>query len=151
MDLVDSLGSDTHARSVAELSLSILFPRDHTSLYKAVDDLQLRKAIKNLAQLGAHYLPSLWKGKFRLLGIDTTPNPRPYAFKLWERECVYKPTPIKGQIPITYGHSYSNINVLPGRQSPHAPSWAPPQSTRRVRRQDQEQQTIAQFRALLEI
>lgn len=107
-------------------------------------------AKKNLAQLGAPYLPSLWKGKFRLFGIDITPNPRPYAFKLSERECVYQPTPIKGQLPITYGHAYSNINVLTERQSPHAPSWALPQSTRRVSRQDQEQQTITQFRSLLE-
>ncbi len=116
MDLVDTLCSNTQAQSVVELSLSIFFPRDDTSLYKAIDELQLQKAIKNLAQLGAPYLPPLWKGKFRLFGIDNTPNPRPYAFKLSERECVYQPTPIKGQKPITYGHTYPNINVLTGKE-----------------------------------
>lgn len=150
MDLVDALDCNSQKGSVVELSLSPFFPRDYTSLYKGITDYQPQKAKKNLAELAVPYLPPLWKGKYRLFGTDTTPCPRPYAFKLSERECVYQPTPIKGQIPITYGHEYSQVNLLPERASRHCPAWVVPQSARRTSRQNREQTGINQMRTLLE-
>jgi hypothetical protein len=150
MDLLDSLCSDTQARSVVELSLNPHFKRDYNSLYKAITEYQPQQAFYNLAELAAPYLPPLWKGQFRVLGLDFTACPRPYAFKLSQRESVYKPTPIKGQKPITYGHLYLNINQLSERLSRQAPAWAIPLSTQRVNRADQEQQAITRMRSLLE-
>jgi hypothetical protein len=146
MDLLDSLCSNSQARSVVELSLSPHFQRDYNSLYKAIAEYYPQ----NLAELSAPYLPSLWKGKYRLLGIDYTSCSRPYAFKLSERVSVYKPTPIKGQKPITYGHQFVNINQLVGRPSRPAPAWTVPLSTQRVNRAKQEQQAITRMRTLLE-
>jgi hypothetical protein len=150
MNLVDALCSNTHKGSVVELSRSPFFPRGYSSLYKGITDYQPQKAEKSLAELAASYLPPLWKGKFRLLGKDTTSCPRPYAFKLSERECVYKPTPIKGQKPITYGHGYSIESILAGKNDIHSPSWVNPLSCQRVSREDKEQVGIAQLQNLLE-
>jgi hypothetical protein len=150
MDLIDALCCNTQGGSVVELSLHPCFKRDYHSLYKAITDYQPQKAHKNLAELARPYLPPLWKGRFRLFGIDTTPYPRPYAFKLTERECVYKATPIKGQKPITYGHEYSQVNLLPERKGRHYPPWVSPQDARRTSRKDREQTGINQMRGLLE-
>jgi hypothetical protein len=150
MDLLDALCSHYHARSVVELSLNPLFKRDYNSLYKAITGYQPEKALLSPAELAQPYLPPLWKGKVYLMAVDTTPCPRPYAFKLTERECVYKPSPIKGQIPITYGHEYSFVNLLTERSSLHSPAWTIPLSVKRVSRESREPLTIAQVRALLE-
>jgi hypothetical protein len=148
--LIDALCSNTHKGSVVELCLNPVFSQGYSSLYKGVTDYQFIKGQMSLAELAAPYLPSLWKGKFRLLGKDTTSCPRPYAFKLSERECIYKPTPIKGQKPITYGHGYSLECALAGKKGMHAPSWVNPLSCQRVSREDKEQSGIEQLRDLLE-
>jgi hypothetical protein len=135
---------------VVELSLNPLFQLDYNSLYKAIIRYRPDLARLNLAELAEPYLPPLWKGRFHILGTDYTSNPRPFAFKLTERECVYQSTPIKGQKPITYGHKYHHINSLVAKHSPVGPAWSPPLSTCRVRRQSQEEVAIAQMRALLE-
>lgn len=150
MDLLDSLCSNTQARSVVELSLNPLFQRDYNSLFKAIAEYQPEKGGMTPGELAAAYLPPLWKGKFRLLGVDITSCPRPYAFKLTERESVYKATPIKGQKPITYGHQFLNINQLPERRDRQAPAWALPLSTQRVGRANQELLSITRMRSLLE-
>lgn len=128
INLIDALCSNTNKGSVVELSLNPVFLQGYSSLYKGVTDYQPLKATLSLAELAAPYLPPLWEGKFRLLGKDTTACPRPYAFKLSERECVYKPTPIKGRKPITYGHGYSLECALAGKKGVHSPSWVNPLS-----------------------
>jgi hypothetical protein len=147
LDLVDALSANTQFRSVAELSLSPAFSRDYNSLYKAITQYQ---PLTSLAALTQPFLPPLWKGKYRLLGVDTTPCARPYAYKLSQRECVYQPTSIQGQKPITYGHTYSEVCVLPPRSSPQAPRWVNPLEVQRVTRSNQETVTIQQIRSLLE-
>jgi len=147
LDLVDALCGNTQFRSVAELSLSPTFSRDYNSVYKAITEYQPQGS---LAQLTQPYLPPLWKGKYRLLGVDTTPCARPYAYKLSQRECVYQPTPIQGQKPITYGHTYSEVCLLPERRGPHSPRWVNPLEVQRVTRHNQEAVTIQQVCSLLE-
>jgi hypothetical protein len=120
------------------------------SLFKAIAEYHPEQVSQSLAELAAPYLPPLWQSQYRTLGVDITSYPRPYAFKLRERECVYKVTPIKGQKPITYGHQFLNINQLVEKTSQHAPAWAIPLSTRRVSRANQEPLTIALMRNLLQ-
>jgi hypothetical protein len=150
MDLLDALCDNYLARSVVELSLNPRFQRDYNSLYKAITEHYPENALLSLAELAAPHLPSPWKGKFWLLGTDVTAYPRPYAFKLTERESVYQPTPIKGQIPVTYGHDFSQINLLVPRSSRYDPSWNIPLHGRRTRRENRKQTTTAQMRSLLE-
>jgi hypothetical protein len=150
LQLLDALCSNQLARSVVELSLNPHFQQEHTSLFKGITVYQPEKASLSLAELGAPYRPPLWQGRFHILGTDYTSNPRPYAFKLTEREVVYQATPIKGQKPITYGHQYYHINALADQSDPDYPSWAPPLSAYRVNRQDRETVAIAQMRALLD-
>jgi hypothetical protein len=149
MDLVDALCSDTQARSVVELSLNPVFRRDYNSLYKAITEYCPQTAKLNLAELAAGFLPLSPPSKYWLLGIDTTSCSRPYAFKLAERECVYQPTPIKDQKPITYGHQYSEVCLLEGKKNPLCPAWVIPLSTQRVSRASQEQMGITQTHSLL--
>ena len=145
--LLNTLCGNTQARSVVELSLGADFSHDYNSLYKAITQYQPQGS---LAELTAPYLPPLWKGRYRLLGVDTTPCARPYAYKLTERECVYQPTPIQGQKPISYGHTYSEVCLLPERNGPKAPRWVNPVHVQRVTRHNQEEVTIHQVRSLLE-
>jgi hypothetical protein len=147
LGLLNALCGNTLAHSVVELSLSADFNYDYNSLYKAITELQ---PSASLAQLTAPHLPPLWKGRYRLFGVDTTPCARPYAYKLTERECVYQPTPIQGQKPVTYGHTYAELCVLPPRSGPKSPRWVNPLYEQRVTRQNQETITIQQVRSLLE-
>jgi hypothetical protein len=149
MALLMALCSDQEARSVVELSLNLLFPYDYTSLFKAIVVHQPEKATLSMAELGVPYGPLPWHGRFHILGADYTSNPRPHAYKLSERECVYKPNPIKGQKPITLGHEYHHINALVEKSGPHCPPWSPPLSAKRVCRKDRERSAIDQMRTLL--
>lgn len=149
MDLLDALCGNSLARSVVELSLNPGFQRDYNSLYKAISEHHPEQALINLAELAAPHLPSPWKGKFWLLGTDITAYPRPYAFKLSEREAVYKPSPIQGQIPVSYGHDFSQVNLLAPRNSRQEPAWNIPLSGQRTRRKNRLQTAISQMRGLL--
>ena len=91
--------------------------QDYNSFYKVITEYRPERAQASLAELATPYLPPLWKGKYRLLGVDYTSYSRPYAFKLAKQECVYKSTPITGQKPITYGHQFVSINQLGDRKS----------------------------------
>jgi len=150
MNLLDALCGNDLARSVVELSLNPRFQRDYNSLYKAITEHRPEQALVSLAELAAPHLPLPWKGQFWLLGTDVTAYPRPYAFKLTARESVYKPTPIKGQIPITYGHDFSQINLLVPRSSRCDPAWNIPLNGRRTRRENRQQTAVQQMRSLLE-
>jgi hypothetical protein len=149
MELLKALCSNQEARSIVELSLNLFFQHDYTSLFKAIAVHHPEKAPLSLAELGLPYGPALWKGRFHILGTDYTSNPRPFAFKLSEREWVYKSTPIKGQKPITIGHEYQHINCLVAKSGPHGPCWAPPLSAHRVGWQNREAIAITQMHTLL--
>jgi len=150
MDLLDAICSGALPRSVVEYCLSCFFRRDYNSLYKAIQEYQPEKARRNQSQLIAPYLPKPQKKPFRLLGLDVTACPRVYAFKLEGRECVYQPSPIRGNKPITYGHQFSDLCELPERKGTYAPRWVIPLDDQRVARNNQEETGIKQVHALLE-
>jgi len=150
MDLLDAICSGRLARSVAEYSLSCFFRRDYNSLYKAIQEYQPEKAVLNQARLVAPALPRPQKRPFRLLGLDVTPCPRIYAYKLEGRECVYQPSPIRGNKQITYGHQFSDLFELPEREGSYAPRWVIPLDDQRATRDNQEETGVRQVRTLLE-
>jgi hypothetical protein len=109
-ELIDALAGDVQARSPAEVSLSPAFRRQYASVYDGIDGWQRDElAVKDLLLRMA--LVAEGDG-LRLIGIDHTPKPRPYADKTSDRGFVHQPTPIKGNKPITIGHDYSVIGQI---------------------------------------
>jgi hypothetical protein len=148
MELVDALCSSPAAQSVAELSLAAAFRRSYSTLYKAVDEFEW--AATQLAGLLAPYLPRPHVRPFWLLGVDVTPQPRPYAPTLRDRGMVYQPNQVKGNKPVTIGHQYAHVVLLPEAERGAASHWLLPLMTQRVATtDDKEQVSAAQIDALL--
>ena len=148
LELVDALCSQTTARSVVELSLQPCFRRSYSALFKAVAECRWPEAL--LANLAAPHLPPPRQRSFWLLGVDVTPQPRPYAPTLAERGFVYQPSLIKGNKPVTIGHQYSQVVYLPEPDGSGPAQWVVPLANRRVRSgEDKEAVGAAQLDALL--
>jgi hypothetical protein len=147
MELVDALSSNQYAHSVAELSLAPCFRREYSALYKGIAACELTNT--DLAQLAAPYIPPPRQRNFRLVAIDVSSHPRLYSRTLTDRSCVYAPTVIKGNKPITLGHQYSTVVSLPEKRVGDAP-WVIPLSTTRVASDvDKEMVGAKQIQALL--
>ena len=130
MELVDAVCSNPHARSVVEYSLTPCFRRSYSTIFKAIDEMEMDDLMT--ARLLAPYLPRPKERPFWLLGTDVTPQPRQFAYTLADRGMVYQPNSIKGNIPVTIGHQYSTTVLFPERESKMSPSWVVPLMTCRV-------------------
>jgi len=141
IDLLDTLAGNTGARSIAELSLSPLFPRSYNSIYKAIKESfntntqEMNKEEQegegeekpdNLIRLVSELIDQPQQRPFYLFGTDTTPHPRPYARTLPERGYIYQPNTIKGNKPINVGHCYSILSILPEKETDSHAAWAVP-------------------------
>lgn len=147
MELVDALSSNQSARSVVELSLAPCSRREYSALYKSIAACELTNM--ELAQLAAPYIPLPVIRNFRLLAVDVSAHPRLYSETLADRGCVYTPTVIRGNRPITLGHQYSTVVSLPEKAPDDAP-WVIPLSTQRVASDaDKELVGAEQLRAVL--
>ncbi len=134
MDLLDALCSQTRARSVVELSLQNCFRRSYSAIFKAMDEY--RPGDDDLAHLAGSSLPEPLQRPYWLIGVDVTPQPRPYARTLAERGFVYQPTVIWGNKPITIGHQYSTVALLPEKDAQQPVPWVVPLSCQRVKREE---------------
>ena len=132
MDLLDALSSNSQARSVVELSLEACFRREHTSIFKAITAYRPEWMSKSLAQLAAANLPAPCQRSFWLLGVDATPEPRLYAQTLRDRSYVYQPAALQSNKPVTIGHCYSEVVLLPEREMQQGHPWVVPLSSQRV-------------------
>jgi len=149
VELVDAMCSNPFARSVVEYSLTPCFRRTYTALYKAISEYRWQE--DQLARLLAPYLPAPQQRPFWLLGVDVTPQPRLYAHMLPDRGIVHSPNPVKGNKPVTVGHQYSSVALLPEPEQDLSSSWVVPLRTRRVRTdQDKELVGAEQIDALLQ-
>ena len=109
-ELIDTLAGEPDVRSPAELSLSPLFRRQYGSIYDGVDDWQYDQAA--LEQWLLSLAPTPAPGQFRVVGVDHTAKARPYAKTVSDRGFVHQPTVIKGNKPVTIGHSYSVLGQI---------------------------------------
>lgn len=134
MDLLDALCSTPDARSVVELSLSPHFRRSHTALYTAIDEAGWDE-IEVLSLVNSE-LPQPEKRGYWVLGVDGTPQRRQYAQTLSDRGYVYYPNAVAGNRPVTIGHEYSTVALLPEEGAQRASSWVVPLSVQRVRTKD---------------
>ena len=131
MELLDAVCSQTRSRSVVELSLQNCFRRSYSAIFKAMDEY--RPGRDDLAHLSGPYLSTPQQRSFWLLGVDVTPQPRPYAHTMAERGFVYQPTVIWSNKPITIGHQYSTVALLPEKDNEHPVPWVVPLSCQRVK------------------
>lgn len=149
MEVIDALCSNVSARSVVELCLTPCFRRSYSTLYKALAEWTWDE--QHLARLLAPYLPRPTERSFWLLGLDVTPQPRPFAQTLPDRSLVYQPNSVAGNTPVTLGHQYSSVALLPEEKAQRSPSWVVPLSTARVASSDDKEGVgAAQIDALLQ-
>jgi len=149
LELVDALCSYPAANSPVELTLAPVFRRSYTALYKTITDV----AWENIpvAQLLGAYLPHPEQRRFWLLGVDVTAQPRPFASTLEDRGFVYHPNAVAGNKPVTIGHQYSTVALLPEQEPGVTNSWVVPLVTGRVPTDaDKELVGADQMRALLD-
>jgi len=106
-EIVDALLLSPHLPSFPELSCTPLFRRQWYSLYEGLQDGQIDQP--KLLETFLAYLPQTPRP---LLVGDHTAWPRCQARTLEDRSFLHQPTPIKGQKPITIGHSYSTLGVV---------------------------------------
>ena len=107
-ELLDALLLQPHLESFPELSCAPVFRRQWPSLYEALQDGEVnRQALLEL------YVESLPPSARPLLVGDHTAWARPQARTLKDRTFEHQPTPISRQPPITIGHGYSTLGVVP--------------------------------------
>ena len=139
MELLDALCSNQHARTPVELSLNPLFRRGHDSLFKAIGEALVPSLASadagatrtGMIELISGVVPSPGERPFRLFCIDCSSIGRVHARTLEDRSMVHRPTAVKGQKPVTIGHSYSMAAVLPERDELDA-RWTIPLDIERV-------------------
>lgn len=149
MDLIDALCSTPNARSVPELSLSPHYRREHSSIYKTIEKSELKKL--SLHSLAASLIPLPEKRSYWLFALDATPQKRQYARSLTDRGYVHYPNPVGRNKPISIGHEYSTVAVLPERRENLSRSWVIPVGVRRIRSdEDKELVGAEQFNAILD-
>ncbi len=122
MDLLDALCSSTQASSVVELILESCFRRSYSTIFKALDEYQ--PSAGDLAKLAGPHLAWPEQRPFWLLGVDVTSQPRQYAHTLEGRGFLYQPNLIWGNKPITIGHQYSTVALLPKEDSQSPVPWS---------------------------
>ena len=148
LNLLDALSSNERASSVVELSLNPAFERSYTALFKAIDEAEIAPSL--LGQAISAHLPQPSGWPFWLLGVDVTSCPRQFSYTLEDRSVVYQPNQIKGNKPITFGHRYSTVSLIPPKESTGRP-WAIPLATGRVASgEDKELTGAAQIKQLIQ-
>jgi hypothetical protein len=116
-ELVDAILQMPRVQSFAELSCAPAFRRKWPSVYEALQDGRLQRD-----QLLKLYLKQLPEDERLVLVGDHTAWPRIWAATLSERSYQHAPDPIPGRRPVTIGHGYSSLVVVP----PKSGSWALP-------------------------
>jgi hypothetical protein len=127
MELVDALCSYPSADSLVELTLSPLFRRTHTALYKSIAETAWEDL--PLAELLGPYLPRPKERSFWLIGVDVTSQPRRFGLTVEDRGFVYQPNLVGGNKPVTIGHQYSTLAFLSEKEAQVSGSWVVPLST----------------------
>jgi hypothetical protein len=125
-ELSDAVIQMRQVQSFAELSCAPAFRRKWPSVYEALQDG--RPDRWGLMRL---YLEQLDRQKPVLLVGDHTAWERLWAETLAQRSYQHQPTPIPGRRPITIGHGYSTLAIIPEQQS----SWALPLVHERITNQ----------------
>jgi hypothetical protein len=118
-DLMDAALTHRALTSFVELSLSPLFRRAWSSLYKSLK--RSEPPSDKLMQLYSQYLPQP-EGSQLLLAGDHTAWPRLWSLTLKERTYEHQPQSPSEASPVTIGQGYSSIVCVPEAEG----SWTLP-------------------------
>ena len=118
MNLCDALLCETHARSLAEVSLSPFFERQWPSVYEALEDgridvPRLRRATVHALLQGRWPYETLW------ISFDSSSLARPEAHTSADRGMIYVPNLPHATKPVSVGWQFSTMMLLPHEPS----SW----------------------------
>ncbi len=116
-ELGDAILQMPHTHSLAELSFAPAFRRKWHSTYEALQD----SFPNRLGLMGLYLRQYQSEGRLILAG-DHTAWTRLWAESVPERSYQHQPSAIPGRKPITIGHGYSTLAVIPEM----AGSWALP-------------------------
>jgi hypothetical protein len=108
----DALLSESQARSLPELSLSVFFERRWPSVYEALQDGRIN--VERLREAFVHALleskpadEAIW------LGIDSSSMQRLEADSLCDRGMIYVPNMPHATKPVSVGYQFSTVMLLP--------------------------------------
>jgi len=116
-ELSDAVVQMRQIQSFAELSCAPAFRRKWSSVYEALQDGR-----PNWEELRKVYLEQVDQRQRPILVGDHTAWSRLWAGTLSERSYQHQPTVIPGRRPITIGHGYSTLALVPEAEG----SWALP-------------------------
>jgi hypothetical protein len=141
----DALVSESQARSLPELSLSVFFERRWPSIYEALQDGRI-----NTERLREVFVQALLEGKPTdepiWLGIDSSSMQRLEADSSDDRGMIYVPNMPHATKPVSVGYQFSTVMLLPDQPS----SWVGILEQRRIGTdQTAIEVGIEQLRALL--
>jgi hypothetical protein len=140
MELIDALSGNERARSPVEVSLHPLFQRQYSALYKAIATAYQESELplcNLLAQqqgqmILEQVIPTAGAQQYTVFGIDETANERLYARCLSDRQHIHRSTVVPGQLPISVGHNYSMMSVMPPAENDSWSHWSLPFNVQRV-------------------
>src|ERR1700682_4323738 len=126
-NLSDALLSESHARSLPELSLSVFFERRWPSVYEALQDGRI-----NVERLRQVFVQALLESKPAdepiWLGIDSSGMQRLEAVSSRDRGMIYVPNMPHATKPVSVGYQFSTLMLLPAQPS----SWVGILEQRRI-------------------
>ena len=112
----DALLSESQARSLPELSLSVFFERSFPSVYEALQDGRI-----NTERLRSVFVQALLEGKPTdepiWLGIDSSSMQRLEADSSRDRGMIYVPNMPHATKPVSVGYQFSTVMLLPEQPS----------------------------------
>ena len=134
-NVCDALVSEPQARSLPELSLSVVFERRWSSVYTALQDGRI-----NVERLRSVFVQTLIESKPAheaiWLGIDSSSMERLEANSSRDRSMIYLPNLPHASKPVSVGWQFSTLMLLPEQPS----SWVGILDQQRI---DTEQSAIA--------
>src|SRR5260221_10794785 len=126
-NLSDALVSESQARSLPELSLSVFFERRWPSVYEALQDGRI-----NVERLRSVFVQALLEGKPTAeriwLGLDSSGMQRLEAESSRDRGMIYVPNMPHATKPVSVGWQFSTLMLLPEQPS----SWVGILEQRRI-------------------
>jgi DDE superfamily endonuclease len=108
---VDALSTETMAKSLPEVTQSLWFERDWSSIYEAFEDGRLDQS--RLRQVFTRHMPKPAESNWLWMGIDASGIARPFSATAADRTAMPVHNLPKAKKAITFGWHFSTVVVLP--------------------------------------
>jgi DDE superfamily endonuclease len=108
---VDALSTETAAKSLPEVTQSLWFEREWSSVYEGFEDGRLDQA--RLRQVFTRHMPKPAENGWCWIGIDASGIARPFSVTAADRTGMPVHNLPRAKKAITFGWSFSTVVVLP--------------------------------------